>query len=124
MLGGVLFAPALIQGWVGPSYAPAVGPFRVILVAMALAIATFWGTPAALGSGRPDIATHAVAAGVLVELLLLLLLVPRHGAMGAAIALLGGSVVFGVTICLLLARTLRGTPSYASASSRPVVQSK
>ncbi len=124
VLGGVLFAPALIRAWVGPSYTPAIGPFRVILVAMAFAIATFWGTPAALGSGRPDIATHAVAAGVLVDLLLLFLLVPHHGAMGAAVSLLGGSVAFAVSICALLARTLRGTPSYTSASARPVVSSE
>ncbi len=124
MLGGVLFAPELIRAWVGPAYDPAVGPFRVILVAMALAIATFWGTPAALGSGRPDIATQAVAAGVLADLLLLLLLVPHHGAMGAAISLLGGSLAFAVTICARLAQTLRWMPSEATAPSGPVVQSR
>ncbi len=122
MLGGVLFAPELIRAWVGHAYAPAIGPFRVILVAMALAIATFWGTPAALGSGRPDIATHAVAAGVLLDLMLLVLLAPRHGAMGAALSLLGGSMAFAVTICALLVRTLRPRLSYNGASLQPVVQ--
>jgi hypothetical protein len=53
----------------------AVGLFRVILVGMGLAVATFWGTPAALGSGRPGMATSAVASGVLVNVGLLLLLI-------------------------------------------------
>ncbi len=78
------------------------------MVAMGLSVATFWGTPAALGSGRPDIATRALALGALVDVILLFFLVPRLGAMGAAIGLLGGSVTFAVAISLLLTRTLPG----------------
>ncbi len=111
VIGGLVFAPALIHLWVGALYAPAVGPFRVIMIAMGLSVATFWGTPAALGSGRPDIATRALALGVLVDVVLLLLLVPRLGAMGAAIGLLGGSVTFAISISTLLAQTLRTAPS-------------
>jgi O-antigen/teichoic acid export membrane protein len=104
VLAGVLFAPAVIHLWVGVPYAPAVGPFRVIMVAMGLSVATFWGTPAALGSGRPDIATRAMALAVLVDVVLLLL--PRLGAMGAAIGLLAGSVTFAIAISTLLTRSL------------------
>jgi O-antigen/teichoic acid export membrane protein len=108
VLLGVWLAPQVIHVWVGPQYAPAVDPFRMVMVAMGLEVATLWGTPAALGSGRPGTATAAVAAGVFVNAGLLLLLVPRHGPTGAAIALLGGFVAYGVVISALLAHALRG----------------
>jgi O-antigen/teichoic acid export membrane protein len=117
VLLGVGFAPQVIRAWVGVEYAPAVGPFRVIMVGMGLAVATFWGTPAALGSGRPGIATSAVACGVLVNVALLGL-VPRHGPTGAAVALLGGYVAYSVAICVLLARTvLRGGTSWTTSAT-------
>ncbi len=106
VLGGILFAPELIRLWVGTPYAPAVGPFRVIVVAMGFTMATFWGTPAALGSGRPDVATRAMALALFTDVALLFLLVPRFGAMGAAIGLLGSSVTFALSISTLLTRTL------------------
>jgi O-antigen/teichoic acid export membrane protein len=126
VLVSVWLAPQVIGEWVGPQYAPAVGPFRVLMVAMGLAIATFWATPAALGSGQPGIATGAVASGVLVYVGLVLVLVPRHGPMGAAISVLGGYAALTVSITTLLARTLRGSRSAARPSSvdtpnRPVV---
>jgi O-antigen/teichoic acid export membrane protein len=114
VLIAVLLAPQLIRVWVGAEYAPAVGPFRIIMVGMGLAVATFWGTPAALGSGRPGVATGAVAFGVLVNVALLAL-VPEHGATGAAIALLGGYVGYSVAIGLLLARTVLRQPPAGSA---------
>jgi O-antigen/teichoic acid export membrane protein len=111
VLLGVLLAPQVIRLWVGEEYAPAVTPFRIIMVGMGLAVATLWGTPAALGSGRPGIATAAVAYGVLVNIALLAL-VPEYGATGAAVALLGGYVAYSVAISTLLARTvLRGATS-------------
>jgi len=118
VLVSVWLAPQVIGGWVGPQYAPAVGPFRVIMVAMGLAIATFWATPAALGSGQPGLATGAVAAGLVVYGGLVLVLVPRHGPMGAAISVLGGYAALGVIITTLWARTLRGSRSEARPSEQ------
>ncbi len=116
---GLLFAPQVIRAWVGVQYAPAVVPFRIVMLGMGLAVATFWATPAALGSGRPGIATTALACGVLVNVALLVL-VPGQGATGAAIALLGGYVAFSVTVSVLLARTvLRDTPGGGAPSPRP-----
>jgi O-antigen/teichoic acid export membrane protein len=108
----LLFAPQVIRVWVGPQYAPAVTPFRIVMLGMGLAVATFWATPAALGSGRAGIATAAVAAGVLVNVALLAL-VPGRGATGAALALLGGYVAFAVTVGALLTRTILSAPAGA-----------
>jgi O-antigen/teichoic acid export membrane protein len=116
VLLGVWLAPWLIRMWVGAAYAPAAGPFRVVMVGMGLAVATFWGTPAALGSGRPGMATCAVACGVLVNLALLLLLAPPLGATGAAIGLLGSYVAYAVVISALLVRAFRAVPREARAS--------
>ena len=88
VLLSIWLAPHVIQGWVGPQYAPAVGPFRIIMVAMGMAIATFWVTPAALGTGRPEIATYGVAAGVSVYLALVFLLV-HVGTLRTWVTLLG-----------------------------------
>jgi len=109
VLLGVWLAPVLIRLWVGSAYLPAVGPFRVVMLGMGLAVATFWGTPAALGSGRPGLATSAVACGVLVNLALLFWLARPLGAMGAAIGLLGSYVAYGLVISVGLARALRPT---------------
>ena len=86
--------------------------------AMGLAIATFWATPAALGSGQPGLATGAVAAGLVVYGGLVLVLVPRHGPMGAAISVLGGYAALGVIITTLWAGTLRGSRSEARPSEQ------
>jgi O-antigen/teichoic acid export membrane protein len=107
ILPAMLFAPELIRVWVGPRYAAAAGPLRVILAGMGLAMATFWATPAALAIGRPAIATAAVAGGTLVNFLMLLALVPRHGAMGAAISLLGGYAVGTIIFVVLLVHARR-----------------
>jgi O-antigen/teichoic acid export membrane protein len=80
------------------------------MLGMGLAVATFWATPAAQASGRPGIATSAVACGVLVNVALLVL-VPGQGATGAAIALLGGYGAFTVTVSILLARTVLRDPA-------------
>jgi O-antigen/teichoic acid export membrane protein len=118
VLLGVWLAPQLIRWWVGPEYAPAVGPFRIIMVGMGLAVATFWGTPAALASGRAGVATAAVASGVLVNVALLAL-VPGQGPTGAAIALLGGYAAYTVAIIVWLARTVMRDPdSRAQPPSR------
>jgi O-antigen/teichoic acid export membrane protein len=114
----LLFAPQVIQLWVGAEYAPAVAPFRIVMLGMGLAVASFWATPAALGSGRPGIASAAVACGVLVNVALLAL-VPGHGATGAAVALVGGYVAFNVTVAVLLTRTVlkEAPPAPAEAGS-------
>jgi O-antigen/teichoic acid export membrane protein len=115
VLLALLFAPQVIRVWVGSQYAPAVTPFRIVMLGMGLAVATLWATPAALGSGRAGIATAAVASGVLVNVALLAL-IPGRGATGAALALLGGYVAYSVTVGVLLTRTVLSAPASAEAA--------
>jgi O-antigen/teichoic acid export membrane protein len=94
----------------GAVFEPAVTPFRFLLIGVGVAVATFWGTPTALSSGRPGLATAAVALGVLTNVALLLLLVPAYGATGAAIATIGGAVAYAGVVGVLLPSMLRQRP--------------
>ena len=100
VLLGVLGAPLLIGVTLGPAYAPAVAPFRLLLVAYGVAVATLWATPAALGRGQPAVATRAATSGVVCLVVLLAGLVPVWGATGAAWARLGGALGSGVVMGL------------------------
>jgi O-antigen/teichoic acid export membrane protein len=106
----ILLAPAVVRGLMGAVFEPAVTPFRFLLIGVGVAVATFWGTPTALSSGRPGLATAAVALGVLTNVALLLLLVPAYGATGAAIATIGGAVAYAGVVGVLLPSMLRQRP--------------
>jgi O-antigen/teichoic acid export membrane protein len=80
------------------------------VVGVGVAVATFWGTPAALSSGHPGLATAAVGLGVVVNVTLLLLLVPAYGATGAAVATIGGAVAYASVIGSLFPLALKRTP--------------
>jgi O-antigen/teichoic acid export membrane protein len=118
VLLGVLAAPLLIEAALGPDYAPAAEPFRLLLVATGVAVATLWATPAALGSGQPAVATKAATCGVAVLVALLAGLVPVWGATGAAWARLGGALGAAAVAGWWLGRMLR-QPAVSPALSRP-----
>jgi O-antigen/teichoic acid export membrane protein len=80
------------------------------MIGVGVTTATFWGTPDALSSGRPGLATGAVALGVLTNITLLLLLVPAHGTTGAAIATIGGAVAYAGVVGMFLPSMLRQRP--------------
>jgi O-antigen/teichoic acid export membrane protein len=118
VLVGVLGAPLLIGVALGPAYAPAVVPFRPLVVACGIALATLWATPAALGSGQPAVETRAATSGVVCLAVLLAGLIPVWGATGAAWARLGGALASGVIVGRWLGRMLRQPAEVASAPSR------
>jgi O-antigen/teichoic acid export membrane protein len=107
---GFLLARPAFDIAVGEEYLDAIEPFRVILLAIGVAVATFWATPAALGSANPRVATVAFTAGVAVQVVLLLALVPDHGATGAAFALLGFYLAWAAAMLAGLRNALRAAP--------------
>ncbi len=119
-VAGLLLAPVLFDVSVGAEYDAAVQPFRIIMLAIGIAAATFWATPAALGSGAPRIATIAFALGVAVQVALLLALTPDHGATGAAIALVGFYTAWAAAILwMLLARLRRPASNIPPVAAAP-----
>jgi O-antigen/teichoic acid export membrane protein len=103
----ILLAPVLVHGLMGAAFEPAVAPFRFLMIGIGVAVATFWGTPVALSSGRPGLATSAVAFGVLTNITLLLILVPAYGATGAAVATIGGAVAYAGVVGAFLPSLLK-----------------
>lgn len=107
---GMVLARPVFELAVGEEYLPAVDPFRIILAAIGIAVATFWATPAALGSGNPRVATAAFAVGVVAQLAVLFALVPDRGPEGAAFALLGFYVAWAAVMGAGLRLSLRARP--------------
>jgi O-antigen/teichoic acid export membrane protein len=104
---GLTGAPLIVALGLGEDYTAAVGPFRLLLIATGVAVATLWATPAILGSGQPGVATTAavVSAGCLA--VLLVTLVPTWGATGAAWAQVGGALGYLVVVLPWLRRVVR-----------------
>jgi O-antigen/teichoic acid export membrane protein len=104
---GVAGAPLIVGIGLGADYAAAVGPFRLLLVATGVAVATLWATPSILASGKPAVATTAATVGAACLAVLLLAFVPPWGAEGAAWAQVGGAAAPLLVILPWLARVVR-----------------
>jgi O-antigen/teichoic acid export membrane protein len=91
----------LIPWLYGEAFRPAIGPAYVLIAGLVTdgvgAVVSAW----LLGCGRPGLNSLAVGAGVAVTVVLDVLLIPAHQAMGAAVA--SAVAYLTVTGCLLLA---------------------
>lgn len=93
LLPGLLLAPYVIKLIFGGAYAPAVAPFRILLLAQ---LVTLLAVPLSvwfLGTGRPVKTTIAAGLQFVTALVFYLLLIPRYGTVGAADAVLISSFV-------------------------------
>ena len=117
-------APCIVSLALGPDYAPATEPFRLLLIATGVAVATLWATPGMLGSGHPAAATAAATAGALSLAALLVGLVPAWGTTGAAWARVGGAAGYLLVVLVWLARMVRQSRSSAGTCARRVAVSK
>jgi O-antigen/teichoic acid export membrane protein len=103
-LGLSLFAAPLIEALYGSDYEGAVTPLRLLGAMVAL-----WGVNTTLltvlvSRARPDVYTLPALAALVPNAVLALVLIPGHGANGAAIAALAGAAVL---VALALPRTAR-----------------
>jgi lipopolysaccharide/colanic/teichoic acid biosynthesis glycosyltransferase len=107
-LGAVLVIPALF----GSAFRPAVLPAQILLVGLAAEGVGGVATAFLFGRGRPGLNSLAAGAGVTVTVALDVLLIPRYGAVGAAIA---SSIAYlTTTLCLVLwYRHVAGRPAPA-----------
>jgi O-antigen/teichoic acid export membrane protein len=94
-LGAGLLIPLLY----GSEFEPAVAPAQVILLGLCLEGASGVVTGYLYGVGRPGLNSWAMAAGLAVTVVLDLILIPAHGATGAAIA---SAVAYMTTSAALL----------------------
>ena len=103
-LGLALFAEPLIDALYGADYGGAVTPLRLLG-----AMAVLWGVNTTVvtvlvSRGRPDVYTMPALLALVPNAVLALVLIPEHGADGAAIAALAGAAV---VVALVLPRTAR-----------------
>ncbi|PZR54412.1 hypothetical protein DNL40_04850 [Xylanimonas oleitrophica] len=111
--GAVALGVGLTMGWwlpllFGAAFAPAVPVTAVVLAAVVLGIPGSVAGSALGGRGRPGLRSVSLAVACAVNLVVLLLLVPSTGALGAAWAtLVGNAVAAGMN--LVFARAVLGT---------------
>jgi O-antigen/teichoic acid export membrane protein len=103
-LGLALFADPLIEALYGADYAGAVTPLRLLG-----AMVVLWGVSSTVvtvlvSRGRPDVYNLPALVALVPNAVLALVLIPGHGADGAAIAALAGAAVL---VTLVLPRTAR-----------------
>lgn len=116
--GGLMMAAALsllaspLFPWVfGEQFRPAIWPAIIILCGLVAEPAAGVGSAFLLGSGRPGLNSLLLGAGLVVTLVLDLLLIPAHGAVGAAWA---SAVAYLLTDVLLILVMLRLTKAARS----------
>jgi O-antigen/teichoic acid export membrane protein len=99
----LLVAP-VIHLLYGAEFVDAIGQARVLLVGMLLAGGAGVASGYLFGRGHPGLNSLAMAVGLVLTVVLDVLLIPRHGAMGAAVA---STVSYLVTDFLLITLMLR-----------------
>lgn len=104
----------------GSRFDPAVDPARVLLAGMLLAGAAGVASGYLYGRGRPGLNSLAMGLGLLVTVVLDLALIPRFGAMGAAVASTSAYLLVDATLVLMLLRlsARRRRPEAHSAGAR------
>ena len=96
-LSGVVYAvvaPRILSLTVGESFQPAVEPLRIMLAGMTSLAAFFWVRPFILSVGKARVLMGISVVAATLQLVLLLLLVPKLGPTGGATALSTGYVAF------------------------------
>jgi O-antigen/teichoic acid export membrane protein len=104
----------------GNGFETAVRPAQVIIVGMVLSGAAGAASGYLYGRGRPGLNSAVLALGLGVTIVLDLLLIPRHGAMGAAVASAAAYLVSdGVLILVLLRMSRVGRSHVPAPQKRP-----
>ena len=102
-----VFARQLLLEWVGEAFATtSFGTLRVLIVTYALLALTPLPYYLALGIGRPRILAVFNLVTAAINVVLIVILIPRYGLIGAAIAYLGSTVTVPVLILYVERRLL------------------
>jgi O-antigen/teichoic acid export membrane protein len=89
----IVLAPFLLNLLYGSAFLEAVGIVRVLTVEAIFSVVTWILAQTFMATGRPGVATALQVIGVGISTPLMLLLIPKQGVMGAAIALLSATIV-------------------------------
>jgi O-antigen/teichoic acid export membrane protein len=105
----VVFAPTLLGAWVSPEFGVAAAPCLRLLAVAALFLALS-GPPAdvARGFGHPGWVLAYTSSVAILGVSISVVVIPSHGAVGAAFALLASVLVGTIPLLLLVAQRLLG----------------
>jgi O-antigen/teichoic acid export membrane protein len=109
----VVFMPDAIRLALGPEYVAAASPSRIIVWAIPAAVIGGPLLAFLVATGRGAQTTLAFATALAVSLALHLLLDPRFGAEGAAVATVGRDVAIAAVAALLVGRVVLSGPAVA-----------
>jgi O-antigen/teichoic acid export membrane protein len=104
LLGVAVVGPPMILFGFGPGYHSALVPFLILLPGMWFLAAGGLTEDALAGRGRPGLSSLLAAGEVLITIGLDLLLIPSHGADGAAIASVCAYAFYGIASIVTIAR--------------------
>ena len=111
LLGVAAIGPPMILFGFGPGYHSALVPFLILLPGMWFLAAGGLTEDALAGRGRPGLSSLLAAGEVVITIGLDLLLIPSHGADGAAIASVCAYAFYGTASIVTIAR-LDGVPAH------------
>ncbi len=106
----VLTGPTVLRILYGPEYAGAAGALRLLVLEAVLSGITFVLAQAFMALNRPGVVTLLQAIGLSLSVPMMLLLIPRYGIYGAAIALLTSTVARLVFVCAGFRLFLKTSP--------------
>jgi O-antigen/teichoic acid export membrane protein len=99
--------PWLVRVVLGTSYIPATDAARILLLAAGLRLVLGWTKSFPVSIGRPSLRIVAHSVEIVTLLPLVALFGSRWGATGAAVAMLLGTLAFGITWAVILYRIRR-----------------
>ena len=98
-VGYVVFAPTLINIIYGPSFAEAVVPLRLLGMMTVLYAINAYASSVLIARHRPGVFARGIAVVLVLNLVLNVLLIPPHGANGAAFAaIVSGTLLAGYSV--------------------------
>lgn len=106
MLGGFVFAPQLVGLVAGAAYADAVTPLRVLVVSVPFSFLSTFLLYLLIAADRQRRVLPLLGASIGLNLVLNVALVPRYGAVAAAVATLASELVGAVALVVVVRRTL------------------
>lgn len=95
IIGVIVLAPTFIQIVGGSEYLPATSTLRWFAAGTAIAIALNFGHPLLASAGAISRSFYAQLSGIIVQMLVLVVLIPKFGAASAGIALLIANLIWG-----------------------------
>jgi O-antigen/teichoic acid export membrane protein len=113
-----LFTAPIMHLLYGAGFDPAIGQARVLLAGMLLGGASGVASGYLFGRGRPGLNSVGMGIGLVVTIVLDIVLIPAHGAMGAAVA---STIAYLISDGVLVAMLLRLSARHAAPAPAPSV---